>query len=308
MKGFKDSTRTMQGHNFGKSHGFSHSTGGTINRLAQGGKVGGLTEHESDLNGHSAVQRSESSTQELAEHGGKTPLTSGYKHGGKVVHKHFHVHHHGKGGKIHTKSYEREAEHKAEGGHIYDDTRPEPPDYAKGGKPKHWIAGATKNKGALHRALHVPEGEKIPAKKLAKAEHSKNPTMRKRAALAETLKGMQHKATGGTINPVATGGTINRLNAGGALYATGGTINRLAMGAQPVVQGRAMPMPTRAVPQGVLGQMAARPMMPAARPAAMPAGRPIMRAQGGMTVAEHVRSPAPMGHKGMGSFVRRGGR
>ena len=57
---------------------------------------------------------------------------------------------------------------------------------------KNWIAGATRNKGALHRALHVPEGEKIPAKKLAKAAHSDNPAMRKRANLAKTLKGM-HK-------------------------------------------------------------------------------------------------------------------
>ncbi len=63
---------------------------------------------------------------------------------------------------------------------------------AKGGKVN-WIAGATKNKGALHRALKVPEGEKIPEKKLEKAEHSSNPTMRKRAQLAETLKGMHKK-------------------------------------------------------------------------------------------------------------------
>lgn len=59
--------------------------------------------------------------------------------------------------------------------------------YAKGGKAKNWIAGATKNKGALHKALGVPQGEKIPAAKLAKAAASKNPTMRKRAALAKTL-------------------------------------------------------------------------------------------------------------------------
>ncbi len=53
---------------------------------------------------------------------------------------------------------------------------------------KNWIAGATKNKGALHRALGVPQGEKIPAAKLDKAAHSDNPTMRKRASLAKTLK------------------------------------------------------------------------------------------------------------------------
>jgi hypothetical protein len=56
-----------------------------------------------------------------------------------------------------------------------------------------WIQGAIKRPGALHRALHVPEGEKIPAKKMAKAEHSENPRIRKEANLAETLKGMRHK-------------------------------------------------------------------------------------------------------------------
>lgn len=58
-------------------------------------------------------------------------------------------------------------------------------------KPEHWIAGAVKHKGALHRELGVPQGEKIPAKKLAKAEHSKNPTLRKRADLAKTLEGLR---------------------------------------------------------------------------------------------------------------------
>lgn len=50
-----------------------------------------------------------------------------------------------------------------------------------------WIQGAIKHKGALHKSLHVPVGEKIPEKKLIKAEHSKSPLMRKRANLAETL-------------------------------------------------------------------------------------------------------------------------
>lgn len=53
---------------------------------------------------------------------------------------------------------------------------------------KNWIAGAIKHKGALHKELHVKEGEKIPAKKLKEAEHSKNPVERKRANLAKTLK------------------------------------------------------------------------------------------------------------------------
>jgi hypothetical protein len=57
---------------------------------------------------------------------------------------------------------------------------------------KKWIAGAIKHKGALHKSLHVKPGEKIPASKLEKAEHSKNPTLRRRANLAKTLKKM-HK-------------------------------------------------------------------------------------------------------------------
>jgi len=56
-----------------------------------------------------------------------------------------------------------------------------------------WIQGAIKHKGALRKELHVKEGKKIPEKKLEKAEHSKNPTTRKRAVLAETLKGMRKK-------------------------------------------------------------------------------------------------------------------
>jgi len=50
-----------------------------------------------------------------------------------------------------------------------------------------WIKAATENKGGLHRALGVPEGKKIPASKLAKAAKSKNPKVRKEAALAKTL-------------------------------------------------------------------------------------------------------------------------
>lgn len=57
---------------------------------------------------------------------------------------------------------------------------------------KKWIAGAIKHPGALRESLHVKKGEKIPEKKLEKAEHSKSPTTRKRAVLAETLKKM-HK-------------------------------------------------------------------------------------------------------------------
>lgn len=56
-----------------------------------------------------------------------------------------------------------------------------------------WIAGAIKKPGALRKSLHVKKGENIPSAKLKKAEHSKNPTMRKRANLAETLGKLRKK-------------------------------------------------------------------------------------------------------------------
>jgi hypothetical protein len=58
---------------------------------------------------------------------------------------------------------------------------------AKKAKSKNWIAGATKNKGGLHRSLGVPEGKKIPAGKLAAAA-KKGGKVGKQARLAQTLK------------------------------------------------------------------------------------------------------------------------
>lgn len=55
-------------------------------------------------------------------------------------------------------------------------------------KEKKWIKKAIKKPGALRESLHVKKGEKIPEKKLEKAEHSKNPKLKKRAVLAKTLK------------------------------------------------------------------------------------------------------------------------
>jgi hypothetical protein len=54
-----------------------------------------------------------------------------------------------------------------------------------------WIQHAIKRAGALHKELGVPEGKKIPAKKLAKAAKAPG-KLGQRARLAETLKGL-HK-------------------------------------------------------------------------------------------------------------------
>lgn len=53
-----------------------------------------------------------------------------------------------------------------------------------------WIQGAIKKPGALHKELGVPEGKKIPEKKLTAA--AKKPGKEgQRARLAETLKGFK---------------------------------------------------------------------------------------------------------------------
>lgn len=51
-----------------------------------------------------------------------------------------------------------------------------------------FIQKAIKHPGKLHRDLGVPQGKKIPAKKLEKAKHSKSPSIRREANLAATLK------------------------------------------------------------------------------------------------------------------------
>jgi hypothetical protein len=57
---------------------------------------------------------------------------------------------------------------------------------------KKWIKGAIKHPGALHKEMGIPEGKKIPEKKLAKAAHARG-KLGKRARLAETLKGLRKK-------------------------------------------------------------------------------------------------------------------
>jgi hypothetical protein len=55
-----------------------------------------------------------------------------------------------------------------------------------------WIKGAIKKPGALHKALGVPKGEKIPKAKVAAA--AKKPgKLGKRARLAQTLAKMKKK-------------------------------------------------------------------------------------------------------------------
>ncbi len=56
-----------------------------------------------------------------------------------------------------------------------------------------WIQSAIKNPGALHDDLGIPRGKKIPLSLIQQAAQSKNPTLRRRANLALTLRKITHR-------------------------------------------------------------------------------------------------------------------
>lgn len=140
--------------------------------------------------------------------------------------------------------------------------------YKRGGKAgEKWIQGAIKHPGALHRELHVPEGEKIPAKKLAKAAHSDNPKLRKQANLAKTLKRMHH----------ASGGRAKGKTDINIVIAPGGAPPSAAAGPLPVPPKppAGVPVPMGPPPQGAMPIPMPMPGggMPPAPPPMMPRKR-----------------------------------
>ena len=196
---------------------------------------------------------------------------------------------------------------------------------ADGGKIK-WIQGAIKHPGSLHKALHVPEGEKIPAKKLEKATHSHNPKLAKKANLAKTLKRMHH-AKGGEvfsgnsetkIPGVVSGGRMAHAKGGKAKGKTNININVMPhhpampmaggpMGGPPMPPPPAPPMappsgnqPNPAMLAALAGGMGGgRPPMAPPQPP-MGGGMPMARKHGGRAMAktEHVIDNAAGGGLG----------
>ncbi len=53
------------------------------------------------------------------------------------------------------------------------------------------------HKGRLHKALGIPEGEKIPVRLIQRAMHSTNPHMRAMAQEAHTMRGWNHRRANG---------------------------------------------------------------------------------------------------------------
>jgi hypothetical protein len=191
MKGFKDTTKMVSGHNFAKGGHVGHFAQSKPVSAAPANKdtINGLTARTPDMEGNAAVKRRVPSTVVDEEKGGKGDLTGGYKAGGKVVHVHQHYHN---GKRLPSKRKMEAARKKAEGGLISSGT-----------------AGVKLGQNASSPSKGTP---------------SIRSNFKKGGRAKATGGTINPCATGGTINPVATGGTINPMNAGGALYAKGGGV------------------------------------------------------------------------------------
>ena len=156
-----------------------------------------------------------------------------------------------------------------------------------------WIKGAIKHPGRLHKITHTPEGEKIPEKKIAKAEHSKNSSVAAAARLGERLKGM-HKKSGGSLDGAAQG----MRPAGGRLARKGGGRAKKGMNVNIIIapsQPKPMMPPPGAIPPpggGPVGlHQGAPPPPPMMPPGAAAAGAPppMGRKDGGGVVGHFAK-------------------
>lgn len=185
MKGFRQFGGKMRsGHHFPSGSGFSGSTGRVqqvrsytrkVPKYADGGSVDS-----------SVIKRTVPMTQFDAEHGGKEPLRPGFAVGGKIP-------------PMSGVPNRALPPPKAAPGKVY---IPKPPGggsaMAKGGK-----IGPVK-KGALHKAMGIKQGQKIPLSRLEDEKQSSSPLMRKRANFAINARKWGH-AKGGAIKDCAGG-------------------------------------------------------------------------------------------------------
>ena len=170
--------------------------GGKLHHKARGG-----VEHEYNAVGAPEMAEAHETKEGFKRGGAKKKKHGGHVEAAKAAHRLDKKPRRAAGGSVFSSASKKTAADKDEAGqgHEGDGPKGEDPDRgsykrggcATGGKPKNFIASAIKHPGALHKSLGVPLGEKIPEKKLEKATHSKNPTLRRRANLAKTLKGLR---------------------------------------------------------------------------------------------------------------------
>lgn len=180
------------------------------------------------------------------------------------------------------------------------------PGFKDGGQ---WIKGAIKHPGALHKALGVPEGKKIPANKLAKAAHSSNPTMRRRAALAKTL-GKMKKADGGSVPRRVKDYSIAESVAAipKLIGAKVGMLKDAMSSGRKIAgeSGRSIMEETQRAQTGKMASNYAKggkmKRMAYADGGGVSRGEAKKIAE--RTVGEHVKYPAPKGHKGLGAMCK----
>lgn len=177
-----------------------------------------------------------------------------------------------------------------------------------GGKAGKWISEAIGKPGALHKALGVPAGEKIPAKKLEKAEASKNPKLAKRAHLAETLKHISraNKFGGGALSDGPKKGGKGKTNIN-ILINPGSKPDAMGAGAPGMPPGLP-PRPTGGVPvpMGMPPAGGAAPMpMPMPMPSApAPTGMPAMGRKAGGKVYKSYKDLDAGAGSGLGRLEK----
>jgi len=166
-----------------------------------------------------------------------------------------------------------------------------------------WIQKAIKHPGALHKSLHVKEGEKIPAKKLEKAAE-KGGKLGKRARLAQTLKRMHHKDGGKVFEGPGYPGKVPGATGGRTAHAAGGKAGKKPHTNVNVIVAAGHPAGGRDMTAGPMQQPPGRgvpvpPPMPQ-MPQGMPVPNPtMMGGMPGMGTPGLPMAGAPAGHPPM---------
>lgn len=317
MKGFRQFGGKMRsGHHFPSGAGFSGSTGRVQQVRSYTRKV-----HKADGGSvdSSVIKRTVPMTQFDAEHGGKEPLRPGFAIGGRAapiapgramsgVPNRALPPPKAAPGKVYIPKPPGGGSAMANGGAVPRGQsspgspgiggaikdlgnallgtrnvarRMPPPGRAKGGK-----IGPIK-KGALHKAMGIKQGQKIPLGKLEAEKKSSSPLMRKRANFAINARKWNHKADGGAVKKVFGSAPTDaeRKSLGYANQA------RRMLGAAMTEKEK------EAITLGRVKKCDGGRMY--AKGGAVAQCRDVAKQE----IHKHVNYPAPQGHKGLGKAM-----